>query len=247
MHPDLAAVRGLMENGGGVALTGAGVSTPSGVPDFRSPGGLWSRYRPVEFQEFLASEDARRRYWRYKRETYASFSGARPNAVHEAVARWEARGLLSGVITQNIDGLHQDAGSRNVVELHGSNRRVACLSCAASWTAEAVQARLDAGEEVPRCEECGGLLKPATISFGQSLDAAVLASAFELARRSRFMLVLGTSLVVYPAAALPEAAAAAGSAVLILNREPTPLDALARIVVHGPLEELVPALVRETS
>jgi NAD-dependent deacetylase len=226
-----------------VAFTGAGVSTASGISDFRSPGGIWSRYRPVTIQEFLASPEARRRYWRYKKETYEEAARARPNAAHRALAEMEERGRLLGVITQNVDGLHQDAGSRKVVELHGTNRRVACLSCRRSVSAAEVHERLVSGEEAPECRECRGPLKPATISFGQALDPAVLDEAFALARRADLLLVLGSSLVVYPAAAVPEAAAEAGVPVVIVNREPTPLDGLARAAIQGAVEELLPALL----
>jgi len=226
-----------------VAFTGAGVSTASGIPDFRSPGGIWDRYRPVPIQEFLASEEARRRYWQYKRETYADFAGARPNAAHTCLARLEANGRLLGVITQNIDGLHQDAGSRRVIELHGTNRRVDCLDCGRRYPAAEVQDRLNGGCELPLCDSCGGPLKAATISFGQALDPRVLAEAFDLARSADLLLVLGSSLVVYPAAAIPEMAASAQVPIVIINREPTPLDALAAAVVLGAVEEILPGLV----
>ena len=226
-----------------VAFTGAGVSTASGVPDFRSPGGIWSRYRPVTIQEFRASEEARRRYWLYKKETYADFARARPNAAHAALARLETEGRMLGVITQNIDGLHQDAGSRNVVELHGTNRRWECLGCGRTGPAAEAQERLLAGEDVPECRHCGGLMKAATISFGQALRPEVLEAAFALARRADLLLVLGSSLVVYPAAAIPEAVAAQGAPVVIINREPTPLDALAAVALRGEVERLLPALL----
>jgi NAD-dependent deacetylase len=225
-----------------VAFTGAGVSTASGVPDFRSPGGIWSRYQPVTIQEFVASEDARRAYWRYKKETYGDFAAARPNAAHHALAQLERDGRLQGVITQNIDGLHQDAGSRAVVELHGTNRRVACLECGAAYLAAVIQARLLAGCEVPLCDACGGILKAATVSFGQALPREAWAEAWRLATACDLLLVLGSSLVVHPAAALPGAAASAGAAVVIVNREATPLDALAAHVLRGAVEEILPAL-----
>jgi NAD-dependent deacetylase len=226
-----------------VAFTGAGVSTASGVPDFRSPGGIWSRYQPVTIQEFVASDEARRRYWQYKKETYRDFAAARPNAAHHALARLEGEGRLAAVITQNIDGLHQDAGSRAVLELHGTNRRVACLACGRCYAAALIQDRLLAGCEVPTCDACGGMLKAATVSFGQPLARDVLAEAWRLARECDLLLVLGSSLVVQPAAALPEVAAAAGAAVVIVNREATPLDGLATHVLRGAVEEILPALV----
>jgi len=225
-----------------VAFTGAGVSTASGVPDFRSPGGIWSRYQPVTIQEFLASDEARRSYWRYKKETYADFAAARPNAAHHALARLEGEGRLVGVITQNIDGLHQEAGSRTVLELHGTNRRVGCLECGRDYAAALIQDRLLAGCEVPTCDACGGILKTATVSFGQALPADVLAEAWRLATACDLLLVLGSSLVVQPAAALPEAAVAAGAALVIVNREATPLDRLAAHVLRGAVEEILPAM-----
>jgi NAD-dependent deacetylase len=239
----LAVARRLLERSRKVvAFSGAGMSTASGIPDFRSPGGVWSRHQPVLYQDFLASEDARRRYWRYRREMYADFRNARPNAAHLALARLEERGRLEAVVTQNIDGLHQDAGSRRVVELHGTNRRVVCVRCRRDHDVEGVYAGLEAGRDVPTCDACGGPLKAATISFGQNLETEVLEEAFRLAREADLLLVLGSSLVVQPAAALPVAAADAGANVVIVNREETPLDGLAAVVIHGPLEEVVPVL-----
>ena len=213
-----------------VAFTGAGVSTASGVPDFRSPGGIWSRYQPVTIQEFVASEDARRAYWRYKKETYRDFAAARPNAAHHALARLEQGGRLLAVITQNIDGLH------------GTNRRVVCLECGRRYAASLIQDRLLAGCEVPLCDGCGGILKAATVSFGQPVPQEAWAEAWRLATGCDLLLVLGSSLVVHPAAALPGAAASAGAAVVIVNREATPLDALAAHVLRGAVEEILPVL-----
>ena len=203
------------------------------MPDFRSPGGIWSRYRPVTIQEFKISEEARRRYWLYKKETYADFAHARPNATHNVLARLEAEGRLLGVITQNIDGLHQDAGSRNVVELHGTNRRYECLGCARTGPAAEAQERLLAGEEVPACRDCGAPLKAATISFGQALKPEVLDEA-RLARAADLMIVLGSSLVVYPAAI--RGGGRGGAPMIIINREPTPLDRLATVALQGEVE-----------
>jgi NAD-dependent deacetylase len=224
------------------AFTGAGISTASGVPDFRSPGGIWSRYRPVPFDEFVADPEARRRYWVYKKETWGDFAQARPNPAHHALARMEEEGRLRAVVTQNIDGLHQAAGSRNVLELHGTNRRVECIRCHADWPAEVIHARLGEACEVPQCDHCGGILKAATVSFGQALPAAVLAAAFEVATTSDLLLVIGSSLVVHPAASIPLAAAEAGARLVIVNREPTPLDGLAEVVLREPIEQVMPAL-----
>lgn len=224
------------------AFTGAGMSTASGVPDFRSPGGIWSRYKPVPFQEFVADPDARRRYWQYKKETYADFARARPNAGHRALAAMESAGRLRGVVTQNIDGLHQEAGSRLVLELHGTNRRVVCIRCAREWPAAEIQSRLLEGCEVPECDHCGGILKAATVSFGQALPADVLEASFHVATTVDVLLVLGSSLVVHPAASIPAAAAEAGARLVIVNREPTPLDGMAEVVLREPLEDVLPAL-----
>ena len=230
------------ECGSAAAFTGAGVSTASGVPDFRSPGGIWSRYKPVPFQEFVIDPEARRRYWLYKKETYRDFADARPNPAHHALARMESAGRLRAVITQNIDGLHQAAGSERVLELHGTNRRVVCIRCAATWPAAEIQARLLAGCDMPTCDKCGGILKSATVSFGQALPADVLEASFHIATSVELLLVLGSSLVVHPAAAIPMAAAKAGARLVIVNREPTPLDGLAEVVLRAPLEEVVPEL-----
>jgi NAD-dependent deacetylase len=224
------------------AFTGAGVSTASGIPDFRSPGGTWSRYKPVPFPEFVASAEARREYWRYKKDTYADFAAARPNAAHLTLARMERAGWLRAVITQNIDGLHQEAGSQCVLELHGTNRQVACLRCKASFPAAEIQARLLEGCESPECARCGGILKAATVSFGQALPNDILTGAFHIARAVDLLLVLGSSLVVHPAASIPMAAAEAGVPLVIVNREPTPLDPLAAVILRDPVEEVLVAL-----
>jgi NAD-dependent deacetylase len=225
------------------AFTGAGVSTASGVPDFRSPGGLWSRYTPVPFDAFLTDASERRRYWRYKRETYDAFARALPNPAHLSLADLESAGRLAGVITQNIDGLHQAAGSRRVIELHGTNRFVGCLECHRRFPADQIHHRLSAGEEDPRCDTCGGLLKPATVSFGQQLPRHVVDDAFALATSVELLLVLGSSLVVHPAAAIPDAAADAGARLVVINDEPTPVDGRADVVLRGPVEELLPQVV----
>jgi NAD-dependent deacetylase len=242
MIPLQQALDLVAEAANAAAFTGAGVSTASGIPDFRSPGGIWSRYKPVPFPEFVADPEARRQYWLYKKETYADFAAARPNDAHHALARMERAGWLRAVITQNIDGLHQEAGSQCVLELHGTNRRVTCLRCAASFPAAEIQARLLEGCDMPECVHCGGILKSATVSFGQALPADVLASAFHIACAVELLLVLGSSLVVHPAAAIPMAAAEAGVPLVIVNQEPTPLDHLAAVVLRAPVEEVLPAL-----
>jgi len=236
MNPDQGAIEKIAQLLAGsrraIAFTGAGISTESGIADFRSPGGIWSRYQPVLFQDFLASEEARRRYWKMKREGYHELKMARPNGGHRALARLEASGKIIAIITQNIDGLHQDAGSRRVLELHGTGRYCICLSCSKRFSPDDIQARLEAGEEIPVCSHCGGLVKSATISFGQSLPADVLAEAFDLSMSTDLVLALGSSLVVEPAASIPLQAKNNGARLVIINNAETPLDRLADVVVH---------------
>jgi NAD-dependent deacetylase len=227
----------------GIAFTGAGISTESGIPDFRSPGGVWSRYQPVLFQDFLASEAARRQYWCMKKEGYREFKGAKPNDGHRALARLEDLGKLIAVITQNIDGLHQDAGSRRVLELHGTSRHCVCLTCEARFDPDRVQEWLEAGVDVPRCDQCGGLLKSATVSFGQALPVDVLTEAIELCMNTDLILAIGSSLVVEPAASLPLQAKQNGARLVIINRTETPLDPLADIVLHDSIGASLSSIV----
>lgn len=225
-----------------VAFTGAGISTESGIPDFRSPSGVWSKYRQVLFQEFLDSSSARREYWRQKCEAHRDFALAEPNAGHRVLAAWEQRGLIHGVITQNIDGLHQMAGNRRVLELHGTSRQIECLDCHQRYDPEPwVQAFLET-QVPPDCPECGGLLKHATVSFGQSMPMEILGEAEQWSRQADVFLAIGSSLVVYPAAALPRLAEAGGARLVILNRDPTPLDDIADVVVRVSIGEALTAI-----
>ncbi|HVE90895.1 MAG TPA: NAD-dependent deacylase [Actinomycetota bacterium] len=216
----------------GVGFTGAGISTESGIPDFRSPGGVWTRHDPrkLTFQRYLVSEEVRKEAWQMRMELWSREHA--PNAGHRALTRLEQLGCLRGVITQNIDGLHQQAGS-TVVELHGTMRTIACLSCSATWPHREVMKRLEAGEEDPRCTSCGGIIKAATVSFGQSIPTHVLDHAHEWSVSSDLCLVVGSSLVVYPACDLPLLAKRAGAKVVIVNREPTPVDSIADAVVNA--------------
>ena len=227
-----------------VALTGAGVSAESGIPTFRGEGGLWTKYDPVKVSSidtFLANPTG---YWEVARERGNVALAARPNPGHEALAALESGGHLVAVITQNTDGLHQAAGSRRVVELHGSGRTVECLSCGAREPRSDVQARLDA-EMPPRCRKCGGtMLKPTVVFFGQAMPPAAVEEAYELAGRADLMLVVGSSLVVYPAADVPLAAVRAGAPLVVINAEPTPFDRLAEVVIHGRSGEVLPEIVQ---
>ncbi len=234
--------RWLAEADCAVAFTGAGISTESGIPDFRSPGGVWSKYRTVYFDEFLRSPAARREYWRQKAEAHDGMVRAQPNVAHRTLARWEEIGKLRGVITQNIDGLHQLAGSRRVLELHGTAREVACLDC--GWRTDAdplVRQFLQTGQ-VPDCPQCGGRLKHATVSFGQALPEPVLREAVQWARDCDLFLAMGSSLVVEPAASLPAIAKQSGAKLVIINRDPTPRDALADLVIRAQLGRTLAAV-----
>jgi len=211
----------------GLALTGAGVSAESGIPTFRGEGGLWTRYDPVKvssIDSFLADPAA---YWRVSKERGSVALAARPNPGHEALAAMEAAGLLAAIVTQNTDGLHQDSGSRHVIELHGSGRTVECLECGRREARSDVQRRLDT-EMPPHCCNCGSIfLKPTVVLFGEPMPPAAINEAFELARHTDVMLVVGSSLVVYPAAEVPLVAVQSGARMIVINAEPTPFDRFA--------------------
>jgi NAD-dependent deacetylase len=228
-----------------VAFTGAGISTESGLSDFRSPGGVWDRHRVVTYQEFLASGEARREYWAMKGEFYRELVKAAPNRSHLALARLERLGKLRCIITQNIDGLHQEAGSseENVVELHGTNRRAHCTGCGQGWAMDAVQARLDEGEEVPLCSGCGGFIKPATVMFGQSMPVEEMNRAVECTVSSDLLLMIGSSLQVEPAASIPRTAHDTGSRQIFINRTETPWDHLAEVRFTEPAGEVLERIV----
>lgn len=244
MHEEIEdrLVPWLMSARSAVAFTGAGVSTESGIPDFRSPGGVWAKSQPVLFDDFVRDPEARLEYWRQKSESHAGMFEAKPNVTHRALARWEELGLVRGVITQNIDELHQRAGSRQVMELHGTAMKVGCLSCKVRYDADPLVREFIDSKVVPECPECGGLLKHATVSFGQVLPADVLQTAALWAQEADLFLTLGSSLVVYPAAGLPEIAKRRGAKLVIINRDPTPLDSSADLVIHAPLGEVMEAI-----
>jgi len=212
-----------------VAFTGAGISTESGISDFRSPGGVWDRYRVVTYQEFIADDEKRKGYWSMKSELFREMGGAEPNRAHMALAELERRGKLNCLITQNIDGLHQDAGSSpgKVIEIHGTNRTAYCLSCKKQWPIEDIQARLEDAGFDPRCDECGGLIKPSTISFGQSMPEEEVRRAYEAALGCDLMFMIGSSLQVEPAASIPPAASRGGAKLIFINRTETPWDHIA--------------------
>jgi NAD-dependent deacetylase len=231
-----------------VVLSGAGISTESGIPDFRGPDGLWTRNPGAErlssLPDYLADPAVRRRSWRARLE-HAAWR-AEPNAAHRALVALEESGRLHAILTQNVDGLHQRAGSSTslVVELHGTMFETVCLTCNDRQPMRAALDRVEAGEEDPSCQVCGGILKSATISFGQQLDTRVLTRAREAAQSCDLMLVAGSSLSVHPAAGLVGVAARAGAAVIILNQTETPYDAFAAFVLRGRLGAVLPELVR---
>ncbi|NNL85160.1 MAG: hypothetical protein HKP27_05880 [Myxococcales bacterium] len=224
-------------------LTGAGLSTASGIPDFRSPGGRWERYQPVPLPDFLAREDARETYWKYKRETWPVIHGAQPNPAHHALADLGRSGRIELLVTQNVDGLHERSGfpEECLVNIHGTDARVRCLDCEEGFAREAVQERLENGERVPRCA-CGGLLKPDTISFGQSLVAADLSRALRAASECELFVAVGTSLVVGPINQMFEIAKRARADTAILTASQTPYDQESNHRLHDPLETALPAL-----
>jgi NAD-dependent deacetylase len=235
---DVAALRRLIAAARhGVVFTGAGISTESGIPDFRSPGGLWTRMAPIDFESFLGSEAARRESWRRRFESDTIFRDARPNRGHRAVAELVRRGTVAAVITQNIDGLHQASGIADgaVIELHGNTTYAHCLDCAARYEIAALQLDFKRDQKAPRCVRCHGFIKTATVSFGQPMPAEAMQRAQEQTRAADLFVVIGSSLVVYPAAGFPELAKRNGAALAILNREPTHLDEAADVVVRGSI------------
>ena len=237
----------LAEAGNVVAFTGAGISTESGIPDYRSPGGIWTKMRPIEFGEFLASAEARRESWRRKFASHEMMQTATPNAGHRALARLVEQGKMTAIVTQNIDGLHQKAGTpaEQVIELHGTMFGVVCVSCGdRSPMAEAL-ARIEAGEQDPACGKCGGILKSATVMFGQPLDPVVFARAERAATGCDLFLAIGSTLTVEPAASLCALAAGSGAALVIVNRDPTPYDGLAAEVIREPIGTAVPRLAAQ--
>ena len=224
-----------------VFFTGAGISTESGIPDFRSPGGMWSLMAPIEFQDFLASEEMRREAWRRKLVTDRTVRAAEPNRGHRAVATLVRKGKVASVITQNIDGLHQASGvpAEQVIELHGNTTYANCLTCGQRYELEAIRVTFETEGAAPHCKWCDGLVKTATISFGQPMPVEAMKRAQRETLAADLFLVAGSSLVVYPAAAFPEVAKQNGATLVIINREPTGLDELADLVVNRSIGEVL--------
>jgi NAD-dependent deacetylase len=238
----------IKQGGKNVVFTGAGISTESGIPDYRSQGGIWDKFRPVYFDEFMSSKDSREKYWRRWVALYQGITEARPNAAHMALARLEKMGLLQAVITQNIDGLHQASGltDENIIELHGNTCRIRCMTCRKISIIDGVQQRLASGDMAPECE-CGGFLKPDTISFGQSMPVAEVEKAAAHSQNCDFFLVVGSTLLVQPAAHMPVYAKNRGAFLAIINLSETPCDEMCNVLIRGKAGEVLQQIVDEVA
>lgn len=230
-----------------LVFTGAGLSTESGIPDFRSPGGVWDKYDPSEFyfQRIVSDEKAREKYWVMSTEFYEILKDALPNRAHLAIKALEDTGKLLVIVTQNIDHLHHKAGNspEKIIEIHGTAFSVSCLSCGKEYGRDEIQARLNAGAKIPYCDDCSGILKPDTISFGQAMPEDKMARAFRHAQECDLCIVLGSSLVVYPAASVPVQAHQSGAKLIIINLDETPLDPQADLVIHESVSEVLGTMV----
>jgi NAD-dependent deacetylase len=227
----------------GVAFTGAGASAESGIPTFRGAGGLWTKYDPIKVSSIDSFMQDPTAYWMVSKERGGIALAARPNPGHLALVSLEAAGHLVAIVTQNTDGLHQASGSRRVVEVHGSSRNVQCLDCGLRESRAVVQARL-AVQMPPQCKACGGThLKPTVVLFGEPMPVAAMQEALALAQSADVMLVVGSSLVVRPAADIPLAAVRSGARLIIINAERTPFDSLAEVVIHGRAGEVLPQIL----
>jgi len=230
-------------------FTGAGLSTESGIPDFRSPGGVWDRYDPSDFylQKIISDERAREKYWQMSREFYETMKDALPNRAHLSIKALEDAGKLLAIVTQNIDHLHHKAGNspEKIIEIHGTAFSVSCLSCGKKYDRDEIERRLDSGIKVPYCDDCSGILKPDTISFGQAMPQDKMTRAFAHADDCDLCIVLGSSLVVYPAASVPAHAVQSGSKLIIINRDATSLDAEADLVIHGSVTTVLGDMIKD--
>ena len=236
---DLEALAKLIESAQRIVFfTGAGISTESGIPDFRSPGtGLWTKMKPIQFQDFVASEEMRQESWRRRFSGERKMETAKPNKGHDSVAHLMELGRCLAVITQNVDNLHQDAGvpDDQVIELHGNASYAKCLSCETRYEMADLEQQFVQRGNVEPCSRCGGIVKSTTISFGQSMPEKEMARAQEATEATDLMIIAGSSLLVYPAAGFPEYAKRLGAKLAIVNREATPLDDIADVVVHGEI------------
>jgi NAD-dependent deacetylase len=229
------------------AFTGAGISTASGIPDFRGPTGVWQKRQPVYYDDFIASEAARREYWEFKLESYHVFRDAKPNAVHHALVTLEQKDKLLSLVTQNVDGLHQAAGTSKgkLIELHGTNSEVVCIECRKRETPERAMREFESTREPPTCVHCRGLMKPAVVMFGESLNMLDLGRARQAAEEADLILALGSSLVVTPAADIPLFGARKGTPYVIVNRGETPHDRLATLRLDADVVEVITRAVAD--
>ena len=246
----LAAFRRLLDSSRyAVFFTGAGVSTESGIPDFRSPGGVWTKMQPIYFQDFIASEETRREAWRRRFDNRDGWVGAQPNRGHHAVARLVQSGKARAVITQNVDNLHQQSGvpEERVIELHGNATYAACLDCRVRVELSEIEREFTASGSVAPCRRCGGIVKTATISFGQQMPAAPMQRAQEETLLCDLFIVLGSSLSVFPAADFPLRAKQNGAALVIVNRDPTEMDEMADLVIHAGIGDTLTHVLEHQS
>ena len=227
------------------ALTGAGISVDSGIPDFRSEGGLWQRYDPHEYATIESFMQNPTKFWTMGREIAETILEAEPNSAHFGLSKLEDEGKLIGIITLNIDNLHQAAGNKKVVELHGNYLRAYCIECNAEYVGDTVHQRVANGEIPPRCKKCNGVLKSEAILFGEPLPEEAMQKAIALCRETDLMLVIGTSLTVYPAAYLPQVAKNAGAKIILVNLEGINRDSVADIVLKGRATEIIPKIVND--
>ncbi len=225
------------------ALTGSGISVDSGIPDFRSEGGLWKRYDPLEFATLESFERNPTKFWTMGKELAETIVKAQPNAAHIALAKLETQGKLSGIITLNIDNLHQSAGSKNVIELRGNYLSAHCIDCGSEYFGKNVHERVAQGQIPPKCEQCGGVLKSAAILFGEPLPEEPMTRAVELCKNTDLMIVIGTSLTIYPAAYLPQLAKNEGAKILLVNLDGNNKDNVADIVIKGRSSDIIPEII----
>ena len=245
---DMAELAGLLRAAqSGVVFTGAGISTESGIPDFRSPGGIWTKMMPVHYQDYISDPEARRTSWARRFEMEETWNSVKPNAGHNAVAALVARGHVAHIVTQNIDNLHQASGvpEDKVIELHGNTGYAKCLTCGTRLEIAAIRKHFDAKGDAPDCALCGGIIKTATISFGQAMPEAEMVRAGQASLAADLFLVLGSSLSVYPAASFPLLAKRAGAKLVILNRDETEQDPYADLVIHGEIGSVLTEAIKD--
>jgi len=247
MREHILKIAARIKTGGkNIVFTGAGISTESGIPDYRSQGGIWDRFRPVYFDEFMSSRESREDYWRRWVELYRGLLAAKPNPAHLALAKLCAAGLLEAVITQNVDNLHQESGipPEKVIELHGNTRRIRCMHCRRLVPTDDVWQRLSGGDTAPECA-CGGWLKPDTISFGQSMPEAEVKRATALSSTCDFFMVVGSTLLVQPAAHMPFFAKNHGAFLAIVNLSETPCDDICDVLIQAEAGKVLPAITKK--